>query len=56
MACTLAPAVQNVHALLRGDDRVAIEIRGALLEFGEVFDGLQRPLRSEEALNIDSAQ
>ena len=52
----LAAAFQNIHALLRGDHRVAVEIRRPLLEFGEVLDGLQGPLRAEQALNIDSSQ
>src|SRR5665213_267102 len=43
----LAAAVKNVDALLGGDDRVAIEVGGALLEFREVLDALQRPLRAE---------
>ncbi len=34
----LAAALQDIHALLRRDDRVAVEVRRALLELGEVFD------------------
>ena len=40
----LAPALENVHAFLLRGHRIAVEIGGALLEFGEVFDALQRAL------------
>ena len=36
--------------------RVAVEVRGALLELGEVLDGLQRALRAEQPLDVDAAQ
>src|ERR1700682_3171006 len=52
----LAPTVQNVDAFFLCDDGIAIEVRRALLELSEVFHRLQRSLRSEEALNIDSTQ
>lgn len=29
--------LENIHALLRGDDRIAVEISSALLELGEVL-------------------
>jgi hypothetical protein len=45
----LAAAVQDIDALLGGDDRVIVEVGGALLELGEILDGLQRPLRAEQA-------
>jgi hypothetical protein len=48
----LAPALQNVHAFLLGNDRVAVEISGTLFELREVLHRLQRPLRTEEGLNI----
>jgi hypothetical protein len=35
----LAAALQDIDALLGGDDRVAVEIGGALLELGEILDG-----------------
>src|SRR6478736_450377 len=40
----LGAAVERIHALLRGQHRVAIEIGRALLEFGEVLDAHQRAL------------
>ena len=52
----LAAALQRVHAFLRGDHGVAVEIGGALLEFGEVFNRLQRPLRAEQPLDVHAAQ
>ena len=50
----LAAAVENVHALLLRDHRVAVKIRGALLELGEVLDRFQSSLRAEDPLNINS--
>jgi len=35
---------------------IAVEIGAALLELGEILDRLERPLRAEQALDIDSAQ
>ena len=52
----LAAALQDVDALLRRDHRVAVEVRGALLELGEVLDGLQRALRAEQPLDVHAAQ
>ena len=52
----LTPALENVHALLRGDDRVAVEVRAALLELSEVLDAAERALRSEQALDLDAAK
>ena len=52
----LAAALQDVDALLRGDHRVAVEVRGPLLELGEVLDRLQRPLRAEQPLDVHAAQ
>src|SRR5260370_5983530 len=52
----LAAALQDVDAFLGGDDHVAVKISAALLEFGEVLDRLQGPLRAEQALDIDTAQ
>src|SRR6266540_4808121 len=52
----LAAALQRIDAFLGGDDRIAVEVGPALLEFGEVFDRAQSALRTEEALDIDSAQ
>jgi hypothetical protein len=36
--------------------RIAVEVGGPLLELGEVFDALQRPLRTEEPLNVHPAE
>src|SRR4030095_9104768 len=52
----LAAALQRVDALARRSRVVAIEVRAALLELGEVFDALERPLRPEEPLHADAAQ
>ena len=52
----LATALEYVHALLGGDAGVAVEVGGALLELGEVLDGLQGPLRPEEPLDVHAAQ
>jgi hypothetical protein len=52
----LAAALQDIDALLGGEDRVTVEIGGALLELGEILDGLQRPLRAEQALDVHAAQ
>src|SRR5439155_26858354 len=43
-------------ALLGGEDGVAVEVGGALLELGEVLDGLERALRAEQALDVHAAQ
>ena len=52
----LAPALEDVGAFPRGVGRDAVEIGGPLLELGEVFHGLQRPLRAEEALDVYAPQ
>src|SRR5712692_477131 len=52
----LASAIEVVHALLRGDHNIAVEIGGALLEFGEILDRLQGALRPEEPLNVEAAE
>jgi len=43
----LRRAVERVDAFLRRDHRVDVEVRCALLELGEVFDGFQRTLRTK---------
>src|SRR5438105_1225099 len=52
----LAPALQDVDTLFRGDHRVAIEVGRPLLELGEVLDRLQRPLGPEDPLDVHAAQ
>ena len=52
----LAAPVEDVHALLGRDHRVAVEVGGALLELGEVLDRLQRALRTEQPLDVHAAQ
>jgi hypothetical protein len=52
----LTAALQDVHALPLRLLGVAVEIRGALLELGEVLDGLHRALGAEEALDVHAAQ
>ena len=52
----LAAAFEDVHAFARRLLGVAVKVRGALLELGEVFHGLQRALRAEEPLDVHAAQ
>ena len=52
----LRPAIEDVQPLLGGEDGVAVEVCRALLELGEILDGLQGPLRPEEALDVDAPQ
>jgi hypothetical protein len=52
----LAATLKGVHALLAGDDNIAVEIDGALLEFGEILDRLQGALRSKDPLDVQTAQ
>src|SRR5712692_6753803 len=49
-------AREGVRALLRGDHNIAVEIGGALLEFGEILDRLQGTLRAEEPLSVQAAE
>ena len=49
-------AVEDVHALLHGMDRVAVEVGGPLLELGEVLDRAQAPLRAVDLLVEHPAQ
>ena len=34
----LRTAFENIDAFLRGENRVAVKVRGALFKLGEVFD------------------
>src|ERR1035437_1608410 len=52
----LASALQHIHALLRCNHRIAVEVGRSLLELREVLYRLQRPLRAEEPLNIHTTQ
>ena len=52
----LAAALEDVDALALRLHRVAVEVGGALLELGEVLDGLHRALRAEETLDVHAAQ
>ena len=52
----LAAAFEWIDSLRGGGNLVAIEVGGALFEFGKVFDGLEGPLGAEEALNIYTAE
>jgi len=40
----LACALEYIDSFLGRDDRIAVEIGGALLEFSEVLDGFERSL------------
>src|SRR6266446_2244998 len=52
----LTSALERIHTFLRGDHSIAVEIRRALLEFGEILDRLQSTLRTEEPLNVHAAE
>jgi len=52
----LAAAIEDVDALLCGNHRIAVEIGGALLELGKVFDRFQAALRAEQPLDVDAAE
>src|ERR1700752_2837903 len=52
----LRAALQDVQAFLGSNNRVAIEVGGALLELREVLDRPERTLRAEEALDVHPAQ
>jgi hypothetical protein len=52
----LAAALEDVHILLGGDHRIAVEIGRALLELREVLDALERALRAEQPLDVHPAQ
>ena len=52
----LAAAFQNIDPFLCGDDRIAVEIGSALLEFGEILDRFQGALRAEEPLDVHAAE
>ena len=52
----LAATFQRVDPLGRCRHLVAVEIGRTLLEFGEIFDGLQRPLRAEQPLDVHAAK
>ena len=52
----LAAALENVDALLGGDHRVAVKVRGPLLELGEILDRLESPLRTEQPLDVHAAE
>ena len=52
----LAPPVEDVDAFLHRDDRIAIEVGGALLKLGKILDCLQRALGAEKALHVYATQ
>ena len=52
----LTAPLQGVDALRRGRYLVAIEVGGALLELREILNRLKRPLRAEQALDVDAAK
>src|SRR6266404_867653 len=52
----LASPLERVHALLRSDHDVAVEIGSALLELGEILDRLQGTLRAEQPLDVHAAE
>src|ERR1035437_1467120 len=52
----LAAAFEDVGAFARGVGRDTVEVGASLLELGEVLHGLHRPLRTEQALNVQAPQ
>src|SRR5688500_4506637 len=50
------PAVENVDSFLCRNHRVAVEVGSALLKLRKVFHRLQCPLRTEEALDVYTAE
>jgi hypothetical protein len=52
----LAPTLKDVDPLFRSDDRITIEISGSLFKFREILDALQGPLRTEQSLDVYSAE
>ena len=56
MKSTWLPRSSGFTPFLVGDHNIAVEIGGALLEFGEVLDRLQGTLRAEESLDVDAAK
>src|ERR1700755_2797053 len=52
----LAAALEDVDALLGGYYRVPVEIRGALLKLGEIFNGLESTLGAEETLDVHAPE
>jgi len=52
----LAATLEDVHALLGGDDWIAVEVGSPLLELGEVLDRLERALGAEEPLDVNAPE
>src|ERR1035437_515435 len=52
----LASTLQRIQAFLCRNHLVAVEVGGSLLELSKVFNRLQGPLGTEEALNVHAAQ
>src|ERR1700688_84431 len=52
----LTAAVEDVDPFFGGDYRVSVEVRRALLKFRKILNGFQGPLRTEQLLDVDSAQ
>src|SRR5258708_36365674 len=52
----LAAALQDVDALLCGDYRVTVEIRGALLKLSEIFNGLESTLGAADTLDVHAPE
>src|ERR1039458_5406154 len=52
----LASTLKRIYTFLRRNHLVAIKVGGSLFELRKVFNRLQGPLRTEEALNVHAAQ
>src|SRR5204862_7560802 len=52
----LATPFEDVHSLLRGDHRVAIEVCRPLFELREVLHTLERTLRAEQTLDVHAPE
>ena len=56
MKCTWLPRSRTLTPFASPLVGIAVEVGGPLLELGEVLDGLQRPLRAEQPLDVHAAQ
>jgi hypothetical protein len=52
----LAAPLQNIHALLLGNNRITVKIGRPLLKFGEILHRFQGPLGPEEPLDVHPPQ
>ena len=56
MKCTWLPRSRMLTPFLVAITGIAVEVGRALLELGEIFHRLERPLRTEQSLDVHAAQ